>query len=223
MEIEEVFKSPFCIFGNNSPFYIFRNNCPPVNSPINLEAINNIYRTEKIISSTTTEEIFNLSQMYLKQKIEEYNHYQPEPEESRPVITTYRLYIAWEVEKDGVRELEEKDLYHITYNVEEEEKYIIEEKKYYLPPETIKRNFFIYIVPTVYFREGQPDPDEVEEEYHIKKSIKSTECVICLQNRPNVLYIKCRHIVACDSCDLSGKLLECPICRTKIKDQRMKI
>ena len=215
MEIEEVFKSPFCLFRNNFAF----------NSSINLEGEEFKYRTEKITSSTTTEKIFNLSQMYLKQKIEEYNHYQTEPEESRPVITTYRLYIAWEVEKDGLiqLELEEKDLYHITYKIEEEEKYIIEEKKYYLPPETIKRNFFIYIVPTVYFQNRQPGPDEVEEEYHIKKSIKSTECVICLQNRPNVLYIKCRHIVACDSCDLSGKLLECPICRTKIKDQRMKI
>ena len=212
MEIEEVFKSPFYLFRNNFTF----------NSSINLEGVEFKYRTEKITSSTTTEKIFNLSQMYLKQKIEEYNHYQTEPEEIRPVITTYRLYIAWEVEKDGLiqLELEEKDLYHITYKIEEEEKYIIEEKKYYLPPKTIKRNFFIYIVPTVYFQDRQTNPDE---EYHIKKSIKSTECVICLQNRPNVLYIKCRHIVACDSCDLSGKLLECPICRTKIKDQRMKI
>ena len=212
MEIKEVFKSPFKL--------VF--SCPPYNSPIKLPGIKFIYRTEEIASSTTTEEIFNLSQMYLKQTIEKYNRYQIEGE--RTVITTYRLYIAWEVEKDGLKELEEKDLYHITYNVEEEEKYIIEEKKYYMPPETIERNFFIFMAPTVYiFREGQPDPDEVEEEYHIKKSIKSTECVICLQNRPNVLYIKCRHIVACDSCDLSGKLLECPICRTKIKDQRMKI
>ena len=212
MEIKEVFKSPFKL--------VF--SCPPYNSPIKLPGIKFIYRTEEITSSTTTEEIFNLSQMYLKQTIEKYNRYQIEGE--RSIKTTYRLYIAWEVEKDGLKELEEKDLYHITYNVEEEEKYIIEEKKYYLPPETIERNFFIFMVPTVYiFREGQPDPDEVEEEYHIKKSIKSTECVICLQNRPNVLYIKCRHIVACDSCDLSSKLLECPICRTKIKDQRMKI
>ena len=212
MEIKEVFKSPFKL--------VF--SCPPYNSPIKLPGIKFIYRTEEITSSTTTEEIFNLSQMYLKQTIEKYNRYQIEGE--RTVMTTYRLYIAWEVEKDGLKELEEKDLYHITYNVEEEEKYIIEEKKYYLPPETIERNFFIFMVPTVYiFREGQPGPDEVEEEYHIKKSIKSTECVICLQNRPNVLYIKCRHIVACDSCDLSSKLLECPICRTKIKDQRMKI
>ena len=212
MEIEEVFKSPFYLFRNNFVF----------NSSINLEGVEFKYRTEKITSSTTTEKIFNLSQMYLKQKIEEYNNYQTEPEEIRPVITTYRLYIAWEVEKDGLiqLELEEKDLYHITYKIEEEEKYIIKEKKYYLPPETIKQIFFIYIVPTIYFQDNQPGPDE---EYHIKKSIKSAECVICLQNRPNVLYIKCRHIVACDSCDFSGKFLKCPLCRTKIKDQRMKI
>ena len=151
MEIEEVFKSPFKL--------VF--SCPPYNSPIKLPGLKFIYRTEEIAGSTTTEEIFNLSQMYLKQKIEEYNRYQIEGE--RTIITTYRLYIAWEVEKDGLEELEEKDLYHITYNVEEEEKNIIEEKKYYLPPETIERNFFIFMVPTVYiFRERQPDPDEVE-------------------------------------------------------------
>ena len=208
MEIEEVFKSPFK--------FVF--SCSPFDSPIKLPGIEYNYRTEDINSSTTTEKIFDLSQMYLKQTIEKYNHYQIGRQ--RSIKTTYRLYILWEVEKDGLKEIKHKDLYHITYNVEEEEKYIIEEKKYYLPSETIKRKFFIVMASTVYFREGQPDPDE---EYHIKKSIKSTECVICLQNRPNVFYIKCRHIVACDSCDLSGKLLDCPICRTKIKDQRMKI
>ena len=211
MEIEEVFKSPFKLFNFT---------LPPNDSPIKLPGLKYIYQTEEIKSTTTTEEIFNLFQMYLKQTIEKYNRYQIEGE--RIIITTYKLCIfLCVVEKDIFIKYEEKDLYDVTYNVEEEEKYIIKEKKYYLPPETIERNFFIRIAPTVYFfREGQPDPDE---EYHIKKSIKSTECVICLQNRPNVLYIKCRHIVACDSCDLSGKLLECPICRTKIKDQRMKI
>ena len=212
MEIEEVFKSPFKL--------VF--SCPPYNSPIKLPGLRFFYRTEEIESSTTTEKIFSLSQMYLKQTIEKYNRYQIEG--GRTVKTTYRLYIAWEVEKDGLEKLEEKDLYETTYNIEEEEKTQIEEKKYYLLPETIERKFFIFMIPTVYIlREGQPDELEEVEEYHIYKSIKSLECVICLQNRPNVLYIKCRHIVACDSCDLSGKLLECPICRTKIKDQRIKI
>ena len=213
MEIEEVFKSPFKL--------VF--SCPPYFSAVKLPGIKFIYRTEEIASSTTTEKIFTWSQMYLKQTIEKYNNYQIEGE--RIAKTTYRLYIAWEVEKDGLKELEEKDLYHVTYNIGEEVKKT-EEKKYYMLPETIERKFFIFMVPTVYiFREGQPDPDKVEtvEEYHIKKSIKSTECVICRQNRPNVLYIKCRHIVACDSCDFSGKFLKCPLCRTKIKDQKIKI
>ena len=146
MEIEEVFKSPFKM--------LF---CRPLldDSPINLPGIRVIYRTEEIAGPTTTEKIFNLSQVYLKQTIEEYNRYQLE--EGRPVIATYRLYIAWEVEKDGLKDLDGKDLYYVIYDVEE--KNIIEEKKYYLPPETIERNFFIFMDPTVYFRERQPDPN----------------------------------------------------------------
>ena len=140
MEIKEVFKSPFKL--------VF--SCPPYNSPIKLPGIKFIYRTEEITSSTTTEKIFNLSQMYLKQTIEKYNRYQIEGE--RSIKTTYRLYIAWEVEQDGLKKLEEKDLYHITYNVEEEEKYIIEEKKYYFPPETIERNFlFLWSLLFIFF------------------------------------------------------------------------
>ena len=213
MEIEEVFKSPFKL--------VF--SCPPYFSPIKLPGLKFFYRTEEIKSSTTTEKIFNLSQMYLKQTIEKYNRYQIEGE--RTVKTTYRLYIAWEVEKDGLKELEEKDLYHITYNIEEEEKKI-EEKKYYLLPETIERKFFIFMVPTVYFlREGQPYPDELEEveEYKTTQTIKPLECVICYHNPPNILYYNCLHIAVCNSCDQSGKLLKCPLCRTKIKNQRIKI
>ena len=152
MEIEEVFKSPFKL--------VF--SCPPYFSPVKLPGLKFFYRTEKITGSTTPNEIFKRSQMYLKQTIEKYNNYQIEGE--RLAKTNYRLYIAWEVEKDGLKELEEKDLYETTYNIEEEEKIQIEEKKYYLLPETIERKFFIFMVPTVYiFRERQPDPDEVEE------------------------------------------------------------
>ena len=213
MEIEEVFKSPFKLVFSSPPYF----------SPIKLPGLRFFYQTEEIESSTTTEKIFNLSQMYLKQTIEKYNRYQIEGE--RTVKTTYRLYIAWEVEKDGLKELEEKDLYHITYNIGEEEKKI-EEKKYYLLPETIKRKFFIFMIPTVYiFREGQPDPDKVEtvEEYKTTQTIKSSECVICYHNPPNILYYNCLHIAVCNSCDQSGKLLKCPLCRNKIKNQRIKI
>ena len=177
MEIVEVFKSPFKL--------VF--SCPPYFSPVKLPGIKFIYRTEEITDSTTTEEIANISQMYLKQIEEEYNRYRIEGE--RVIKTTYRLYIAWKVEKDGLEEWKEKDLYDITYNVEEEIK-IIREKKYYNVPETIEGKFFIRIEAVIYiFREGQPDPDKVEtvEEYHLKKSVKATQCVICYENPPNVL------------------------------------
>ena len=177
MEIEEVFKSPFKL--------VF--SCPPYNSPIKLPGIKFIYRTEEITSSTTTEKIFNLSQMYLKQTIEKYNRYQIEGE--RSIKTTYRLYIAWEVEQDGLKKLEEKDLYHITYNVEEEEKYIIEEKKYYFPPETIERNFFYFYGPyCLYFsrrttrprRSGRRIPFKKIDKNHRMCNMftKSPECII---------------------------------------------
>ena len=213
MQIEEVFKSPFKL--------VFC--CPPYFSPVSLPGIKFIYRTEEIQGPTTPEEIFTKSQMYLKQTIEKYNNYQIEGE--RTIKTTYRFYIAWEVEKDGKKRLEEKDLYETKYNIGEEVKKI-EEKKGDMLTETIEGKFFIFLVPTVYiFREGQQDPDEVETigEYRIRKSWKSSECTICRENRPNVLYIECRHIVVCDSYDFTGKLLKCPICKNILKNQKIKI
>ena len=117
MEIEEVFKSPFKL--------VF--SCPPYFSPISLPGLKFFYRTEEIASSTTLNEIFEKSQMYLKQTIEKYNCYQIEG--GRLVKTNHRLYIAWEVEKDGLKQLEEKDLYETTYQIEEGKKIQIEEKK----------------------------------------------------------------------------------------------
>ena len=138
MEIEEVFKSPFKMLSF----------CRPLldDSPIELPSIRILYRTEEEIAGpTTTEKIFNLSQVYLKQIIEEYNRYQIE--ENRAIITAYHLSIAWE---DGLKKVDGKELYHVVYNVEE--KNIVKEKKSYLPPETIERNFFILIGVTVYYQ-----------------------------------------------------------------------
>ena len=121
----------------------------PDESPIELPSIRILYRTEEEIAGpTTTEEIFNLYQVFLKQIIEEYNRYQIE--ENRAIITAYHLSIAWEVEKDGLKKVDGKELYHVAYNVEE--KNIVEEKKSYLPPETIERIFFIFIGVTVYYQ-----------------------------------------------------------------------
>ena len=179
MEIEEVFKSPF---------KLFHLTFPPNDSPINLPGLKYIYQTEEIKSSTTTEEIFNLSQMYLKQKIEEFNRYQIEGE--RIIITTYRLCILLcVVEKDIFIEFEEKDLYDVTYNVEEEEKYIIKEKKILFASRNYRTKFFYSYCPYCLFfsrrttrprRSGRRIPYKKIDKIHRMRNMftKSPECII---------------------------------------------
>ena len=128
----------------------------------------------------------------------------------------------WE---DKNTEWKEKDLYTVFYNIEEEEEKIIWERKYN-NSETVDGNFFICIDAVVYVsREDDREEDDTEdiEEYHIKQSVTVDECVICYKNPPNVLYSNCLHLAVCNSCDKIGKFYKCPLCRTKIKNQRIKI
>ena len=137
-----------------SPFKVLF--CRPLldDSPVELPGLKVLYRTkEEIAGPTTTEKIFNLYQVFLKQIIEEYNNYQFE--ECKPVIATYHFYTCWE-DEDKLK-VDGKELYYVVYNVEE--KNIAKEKKSYLPPKPIERNFFIFIDLTVYYRKIQPDPN----------------------------------------------------------------
>ena len=49
-------------------------------------------------------------------------------------------------------------------------------------------------------------------------------CVICLQSKPNILYLDCMHIAICDSCDRLKKTgrKNCDVCRAEISE-RIKI
>ena len=105
MEIVEVFKSPFKL--------IF--SCPPYFST--LPGIKFIFSTEEIADSTTAEEIYNISQIYLNSTIAKYNQYQITGEILKK--TAYKLYITWKDEKE---EWKEKVICAISYNVEEEKK-----------------------------------------------------------------------------------------------------
>ena len=43
------------------------------------------------------------------------------------------------------------------------------------------------------------------------------ECVICLDNEPNILIKPCGHSTFCDVCMDDLKPTECPICRMQIE------
>ena len=212
MENEKVFKYSFKL--------VF--SCPPYFSPVRLPGIKFIYRTEEIQNPTTTEEIFKSSQSFLRQTIEKYNNYKIKGETT--ILTTYRLYIVWKVEKDESEQPKEKDLYGAIYQIEEGNKIRVEEKKSVTLSETIHPNFYIFVVPTVYiFRERQPYPyGEENKEY--QNPLKIAECTICLKNPTNVLFTRCYHIVVCDICNQSNKIRYCPLCKNSLgKTKRIKI
>ena len=57
--------------------------------------------------------------------------------------------------------------------------------------------------------EREPPPLE------FKQSITVDECVICLINKPNVLYPNCQHIPTCKTCEETHPVHKCPSCRKK--------
>ena len=98
---------------------------------------------------------------------------------------------------------------------------------------TYKDNFYeIIVIETLTFLTRQhTDSDEDDEEddevtivknyecvdgkYPIVKTFSENLCVVCLVNKPNILYENCRHIPTCSSCEKVKNLEKCSICRSK--------
>ena len=57
------------------------------------------------------------------------------------------------------------------------------------------------------------DRNKKEEELTINdlRTFKIEQCVICLENIPNVLFCNCGHICVCESCIM--KFNNCPVCK----------
>ena len=52
-----------------------------------------------------------------------------------------------------------------------------------------------------------------------KKTFKENQCVICLDRKPNVLFVKCKHTCVCDECEEAHPSTQCPCCRTEISEK----
>jgi hypothetical protein len=59
-----------------------------------------------------------------------------------------------------------------------------------------------------------------EETKKIKQDIDENACcVVCLENKKNMLLLPCKHVCSCDKC--SVQLTDCPLCRTKIVEKTL--
>ena len=201
MDLYEVFSMPFKL----TKFRLFHD---PI-SQIKVE-----FKTDDIFGETTKEEIFILSKMYLDQLILQYKNYiienQPTTESS------YRLSVGI-IEDD---ELKFKHIYSCFYNNIRDR--ISWENKYDNNFD-IEGNFFVCIDVNAMVITDYDSNDEVEDDKPIKKTITASECIICFENKPNMLFLDCMHLCVCNGCDSKGKFYKCPMCRTKLKNQKIRI
>ena len=201
MNLYEVFSSPFILYKANS-----------FNDPCKLLKL--IFKTKDIEGSTTAEEVFILSKRHFDEIVTQYKNYyfggNVQAKES-----SYRLFIG--MVKD--HEFNEYNIYSINYdNIKDK---ICNENKYYSNFE-VEGNFNIYIKVSVKWWEdyNSEEEDNSEDEEPPRKTITEPECIICFENKPNILFLQCLHVCVCNVCDSKGKFSKCPMCRTKIKNQK---
>ena len=203
MDLYEVFSSPFILYEANS----FDNQG---------KMLKLIFKTKDIEGSTTAEEVFILSKRHFDDIVTQYKNYYFGNVQAKE--SSYRLYIG--MVKDY--EFNEYNIYSIDYdNIKDK---ICNENKYYSNFE-VEGNFNIYIKVSVKWWEdyNSEEEDDSEDEEPPRKTITEPECIICFENKPNILFLECFHLCVCNVCDSKGKFSKCPICRTKIKNQKIRI
>ena len=203
MDIYDVFASPFTLYEAIS----FNEPCKRLKVKL---------KTNDIEGSTTAEEVFILSKKHFDDIVTQYKNYYFGNVQAKE--SSYRLYIG--MVKDY--EFNEYNVYSIDYdNIKDK---ICNENKYYSNFE-VEGNFNIYIdASTVWWEDynsEDEDEDEDEDEEPIRKTITETECIICFENKPNIIFSECMHLCVCNICDSKGRFSKCPLCRTKIKNQKL--
>ena len=203
MDLYEVFSSPFKLCEANG-----------YNHPCTCLKVK--FKTEDIEGSTTAEEVFILSKKHFDDIVTQYkNHYFGNVQAKE---SSYRLYIG--MVKDY--EFNEYNIYSIDYdNIKNK---IYNENKYYSNFK-VKGNFNIYIKVSVKWWEdyNSEEEDDSEDEEPARKTITEPECIICFENKSDILYLECLHVCVCNVCDSKGRFNKCPMCRTKIKNNKIRI
>ena len=61
------------------------------------------------------------------------------------------------------------------------------------------------------------DDDDIETIMPpIQNVFEDDNCLVCLENKPNIIFSPCNHFVVCEKCDEKGKFISCIKCREEI-------
>ena len=181
------------------------------------------FKTNNIFGETTKEEIFILSKMYFDQIILQYKNYIIEDQLTQE--SSYKLSVGI-IEDD---ELNYKHIYSCFYNNIRDR---ISWENKYDDNFNIEGDFFVCIdVNAIVIPDYDSDDLDGDLNNNIdyedikptRKTILESECVICFENKSNILYLDCLHVCVCNDCDFKGKFKKCPFCRTRIKSQKIRL
>lgn len=97
---------------------------------------------------------------------------------------------------------------------------ICDKKNYIFRPEELINHFEILGIEP-FWKQGMSFNNEIEQvnlgDIVYKKIYIMEECLICLENKPMILFLPCYHNVICINCILKVSLnFSCPVCRNNI-------
>ena len=173
-------------------------------------------KTKTMYDTTTKEEVYIVSKMYFDDYVAKYKNYSIDGVQTTE--SSYRLRVG--VLENG--ELTYKHIYSMYYNNIADR---ISWENKYDDNFTIEGTFFITldICADVIPDYDSNDEEEEDDPKPVLKAIKESHCVVCYENKPNMLYTECLHIASCIVCDTKGNFTKCPLCRTKIKNKKIRI
>ena len=171
------------------------------------------FKSAMIDAETNKEELYIICRTYLNDMINKFKHHTIDNE--AVTESSFGLY----VEKKEDDELREIHIYSMFYNNEKQE--ISHENKY---DENFDINgIFRMLIKVNCYVFHNLDYDYYDENNIVKKSIKEEDCVVCYENKSNILFTDCYHICVCSKCFDRGCFVNCPLCRKKLNNKKILI
>ena len=82
---------------------------------------------------------------------------------------------------------------------------------------TFTRKFDAYFI--IY--NDSDENDSYNQHINTNKTFKTEECLICVENEPNVLFCGCGHLCVCEECIRYYESYKCPVCKNINKNIRI--
>ena len=79
-------------------------------------------------------------------------------------------------------------------------------------------NFLIEIeMETIFYLHlNNEDGTYGEKTVTVENIFKDDVCSVCMENKPNILFLPCIHLIVCEECENKGKFKDCVKCRKNI-------